>query len=484
MLYTIYFFIYLVDFKRVNLVYGLKFDANTFFDNSLLIQNGRIHYESLTDKTNIPQFGSCWKNAINDLQLGCKHLSEEIQNDLALKFTDCFLQMSGYEPLNCKEPINICPQKLSDRAFNAYTEFYTHTHSICFFLQSQTWQEEAEKTVNKLSLTSLLVSKQLKEADINQQKLLKNQNDSLLKQQNLFDKIKIMSNELTFSQGKIISIIDGLQNVTFEQNKLLFDLMKDLLSLKLWTVSEVSWFNSIIFYVVVVVINFIFTSVDRTRNARLWILIIFSINFMIERIITYSLIQYNSNKDISNLTIDLMYEWFWVLRRICVVLSLVVLLYSSIIYCDFKAMNHKLLLQIKHQNEKIIKLSNKDININPLHKSHWINESEYKNNKLNDRLDFSNELNNQTFQNFYKTEYFQDCTTINKNDNLKKFLSKNICNLFDLKNLDQTDHEKVQKQNNNSTLLKKCDPCNESYSLHDLNKSKYNLRSCKKKVVQ
>ncbi|EEB17048.1 mitochondrial ribosomal protein VAR1, putative [Pediculus humanus corporis] len=446
------FVIYFKNFKRVNLVYGLKFDANTFFDNSLLIQNGRIHYESLTDKTNIPQFGSCWKNAINDLQLGCKHLSEEIQNDLALKFTDCFLQMSGYEPLNCKEPINICPQKLSDRAFNAYTEFYTHTHSICFFLQSQTWQEEAEKTVNKLSLTSLLVSKQLKEADKNQQKLLKNQNDSLLQQQNLFDKIKIMSNELTFSQGKIISIIDGLQNVTFEQNKLLFDLMKDLLSLKLWTVSEVSWFNSIIFYVVVVVINFIFTSVDRTH--------------------------------ISNLTIDLMYEWFWVLRRICVVLSLVVLLYSSIIYCDFKAMNHKLLLQIKHQNEKIIKLSNKDININPLHKSHWINESEYKNNKLNDRLDFSNELNNQTFQNFYKTEYFQDCMTINKNDNLKKFLSKNICNLFDLKNLDQTDHEKVKKQNNNSTLLKKCDPCDESYSSHDLNKSKYNLRSCKKKVVQ
>ncbi len=34
-------------------------------------------------------------------------------------------------------------------AFNTYTEFFTHAHSICHYLQSERWQQRAENTIHR-----------------------------------------------------------------------------------------------------------------------------------------------------------------------------------------------------------------------------------------------------------------------------------------------------------------------------------------------
>lgn len=65
---------------------------------------------------------------------------------MALKLTNCFLDMSGHEEYHCESDRKqnlrkICISNMSDRAFNVYTEFYTHTQNICWFLRGQIWQE-------------------------------------------------------------------------------------------------------------------------------------------------------------------------------------------------------------------------------------------------------------------------------------------------------------------------------------------------------
>ncbi|KAK6635562.1 hypothetical protein RUM44_000814 [Polyplax serrata] len=235
--------------REIGLVIGTSFNAITYSATSTLAQEGKNYLDSLNDKTKISEHGRCWKNAIAELQVGCKFLSQETQKNLALKLTDCFLQMSGHEPLNCDVLKNKCPQKLSDRAFNTYTEFYTHTHSICYFLQSQVWQEEAEKTVNKLSSTSLRVSQQLLEAERNQETLLNHQKESIFLQHDLMKNSKGIASLLQSSQQNIDSAIRDFHSSTKEQKQLLIDLFESLSSFKSWAINETSWFSSTTFFI-------------------------------------------------------------------------------------------------------------------------------------------------------------------------------------------------------------------------------------------
>ena len=60
---------------------------------------------------------------------------------MALSFANCHLEKAGFETFQCSDEQNLteCLQKIKGDvvAFNAYTEFFTHTQDICFFLQSQ-----------------------------------------------------------------------------------------------------------------------------------------------------------------------------------------------------------------------------------------------------------------------------------------------------------------------------------------------------------
>jgi len=78
-------------------------------------------------------------------------LTEDVQQSLALQFANCFLEKAGQKTYPCNEVSDIrkCFDGISDRAFTAYTSFFTHTQSICYFLQAQVWQVKTEKVVYK-----------------------------------------------------------------------------------------------------------------------------------------------------------------------------------------------------------------------------------------------------------------------------------------------------------------------------------------------
>jgi len=80
-----------------------------------------------------------------------------------------------------------CTRRMSSEAFGAYTDFFTHTQSICFYLQASEWQATTEETINLLSDTSANVVNKLHSAEDIQHELLRKQNDSLRIQQHLLD---------------------------------------------------------------------------------------------------------------------------------------------------------------------------------------------------------------------------------------------------------------------------------------------------------
>ncbi|KAJ8926496.1 hypothetical protein NQ314_021098 [Rhamnusium bicolor] len=136
--FFIYIIVYVFAFEDLIYVYGQG--------NQEMIEHGRVQYQLLKEKGNLPRYGSCWKAAVEHLNEGCRYLSEDMQSDIALHITNCFLEMSGHETYNCeldKKPNlrAICINSMSDRAFNVYTEFYTHTQNICWFLRGQIWHE-------------------------------------------------------------------------------------------------------------------------------------------------------------------------------------------------------------------------------------------------------------------------------------------------------------------------------------------------------
>uniref|UniRef100_A0A182NX65 Uncharacterized protein n=1 Tax=Anopheles dirus TaxID=7168 RepID=A0A182NX65_9DIPT len=109
-------------------------------------------------------------------------LSDAVHVDVALRFTNCFMAMSGQqeETLECLAERTdalrrLCMSQMSDRAFAVYTEFFTQTQSMCYFLQSQIWHRETERTINRLSSFSRAAGAQLE--------LVNNMQDTLLQQQ-------------------------------------------------------------------------------------------------------------------------------------------------------------------------------------------------------------------------------------------------------------------------------------------------------------
>ncbi|KXJ10981.1 Protein brambleberry [Exaiptasia diaphana] len=143
--------------------------------------------KSLQDFQAKAQNSECWKEAIANLEVGCKKLTDIEQSYLAVDFTNCHLKKSGRRTYNCSRDKSIedCTGNMDDTAFNAYTTFFTHTTNICFYLQSQAWQQRTEDTVSKLSKTSEEVAGQLEHSLKNQLNVLKHQNQSLRNQKEI-----------------------------------------------------------------------------------------------------------------------------------------------------------------------------------------------------------------------------------------------------------------------------------------------------------
>ena len=82
---------------------------------------------------------------------------------MALAFANCFLAMSGQPTYPCRseEAIADCLKSVDSRAFASFSNFFTHTHNMCQFLQSQVWHETTQETIGTLSESSAKVARSI-----------------------------------------------------------------------------------------------------------------------------------------------------------------------------------------------------------------------------------------------------------------------------------------------------------------------------------
>lgn len=124
---------------------------------------------------------SCWKNAVSQLKTRCKSLSDIEQSRLAVAFANCHLQKSGRKTYFCDDTMTIkdCTVDMNSLAFQTYTEFFTHTGHICYFLQNLLWQQKAENVIFELSETSSETVKKLQTSLEHHKAIEKKQNEVL-----------------------------------------------------------------------------------------------------------------------------------------------------------------------------------------------------------------------------------------------------------------------------------------------------------------
>lgn len=109
---------------------------------------------------------------------------------------------------------------MSDRAFNAYAQFFTHTQSICFFLANQVWQERTEDTISRLTSSSEKVVNGLEQMEDLQHKSLQSQallNSDILDSRTVLEQFKRTLDEKSLIESQILSRFLEMKNFVLSE---------------------------------------------------------------------------------------------------------------------------------------------------------------------------------------------------------------------------------------------------------------------------
>ncbi len=232
---------------------------------------GKEKYEAIKrEASNMPRYSQCWTNALNALEIGCKTLSDDVQHRLALGFTNCFLAKTGRETYPCSrdEEVAECTRSMAPEAYNTYTEFFTHTQNICFFLEAQVWQEQTEYTVQSLADHSAIVARQMEDSSLLQTDILKRQNESIKNQEMLLKHGSDLKQTLVESSLDVHRMLQEFKDSTTEQRAMIFEVFDRLNSLQSVVMGEFTGFYSLVFYAISILISYLLTSTPRTSGAR------------------------------------------------------------------------------------------------------------------------------------------------------------------------------------------------------------------------
>lgn len=337
---------YLVLAKEPNLFLSQQFDVQ--------LSEGEKQYRVIQSNANLPHYGKCWTEAIRQIDATCTDLNEKTQAMLALQFTKCFMSMSGSErDLNsdldaCED--TECIGNMSERVFQAYTHFYTHTQNICFYLMHQVWHAETEKTIHLLKSHSQSVSKQLELAGRLQINLLTQQREGLKLQQKLVQHGMNLSDVLIDSQSSLSRLTEQFRNSTVEQGRQLGDLFQRLSQFHNWIVGEYTFVEQIMYYFVLLVVIMISTTAKRSENCRFFLFLLAVVNLFIESLFLKYL---GADYFIEDIKIVL-FDSLWLIRKVFAGIMVTVYITMTVMFVDSQKLTLNLLQEIHKQNAEIL----------------------------------------------------------------------------------------------------------------------------------
>lgn len=296
------------------------------------VEQGERQYKAVLAK--IPEYGACWSEAVARLERGCDELTEELQGRLALAFTSCFLEKMGQPPIRCpnSQPLSRCPalaQFLEKPLATSYTQFFTHTQVICAFLRSRKWQAEAARTITELGASSVRATAELRRAAETQAQLVR-------RQQQMFANTEHLRQELANAHSTLR-----------EHREMLDTSLLRLSYVQAFFVDQFATLHSLGYYAIAAVLAFLMTASKRTAGARPWLLLLFLINLLVERMIVKWASVDAIDRAAPLASDSPLGVHIGLSRRLVCLLALCVYLYQLYTFRDLASLNNQLLLDLQ-----------------------------------------------------------------------------------------------------------------------------------------
>ncbi|XP_040025974.2 uncharacterized protein LOC120814962 isoform X2 [Gasterosteus aculeatus] len=316
------------------------------------LERGRTALQRVRNLAAQSEYGGCWARALEHLDTRCRDMTSDIQSRMALSFAFCHLSSSGRVFPSCPagSEVSRCTAGMDAVAFNTYTEFFTHAHSICHFLQSDTWQSRAEDTMHRLTESSADVAEQLQSTRQMAEELIDAQTAALQVQKDILnngDELRVTLRDST--QGLRV-VFSELSTASRQQQVALSELFNRVSFLQSFLLMEAQSLSSCCYNAGALCTSFLVTSTQRSSRARLLLLTLVFVNFYLERRIYLSVI---SSDHAEHKHMELVGVYVSVLRRLMVCVAVCVLLYVCVTFRDPLQQSLQLLQQLRETQKSL-----------------------------------------------------------------------------------------------------------------------------------
>ncbi|XP_025025318.1 uncharacterized protein LOC103048400 isoform X1 [Python bivittatus] len=320
-----------------------------------LLSQGRSYLQWVQELARHPRYGPCWMGALGQLDGGCRELNEEQQSRIALAFAHCHLQRSGrrFPPCEVGSSIRDCTQHMDPVAFGVYTEFFTHVHTICYFLHNEAWQQQAQDTVHRLISSSEMVAQQLESTNQLAEETARAQNATLRSQEQILRDGEVLWRTLRDSSQGMHQAFQELQNSAIEQRVAFAEIFNRVAFLHRFVVGESNALYSVFFHLLSGVTILLLTSSQQTAGARLILLTLVGANIYLERVICNLLLD--NSKEGYDLT-ESISSWVGLSRRTFAGLCIAVLAYFIWTYKDPAKQSQEVLQSLQETRTEIQQL--------------------------------------------------------------------------------------------------------------------------------
>ncbi|XP_040927436.1 uncharacterized protein LOC114858616 [Betta splendens] len=315
-------------------------------------ERGRTHLRRVQRLAAQPKYGECWLRALKHLDTRCKELTSQSQSRIALSFTYCHLSSSGRDFPSCPDGSDItkCTGAMDAVAFNTYTEFFTHTYSICHFLHSEAWQSRAENTIHRLTESSAGVVEQLQSTRQMAEALIETQSIALQAQQEILNNGEELRVTLKDSTQGLRAVFSELSSVSREQQMALSELFSRVSFLQNFLLMEAHSLSSCCYNAAALFTSFFLTCSQRSSRARLVLLGLVCLNFYLERRI-YQFVVSSDHPEHQHM--ELLGVYVSLLRRLMVCVGLCVLLAVCVRYRDPVQQSLQVLQQLTETQRRL-----------------------------------------------------------------------------------------------------------------------------------
>ncbi|XP_057715657.1 uncharacterized protein LOC130931136 isoform X2 [Corythoichthys intestinalis] len=297
------------------------------------VQRGQVELRRIRSLATNSKYGECWARALEEVDTHCVDMTSESQGLLALKFTHCHLSSSGRNFPECPEGsvVSKCTVSMDNVAFNTYTEFFTHAHTICHFLQSEAWQNRAENIMHRLTESSAGVVEQLESTKQMAEELIEAQSVALQAQQEILDSGEELRVTLKDSTQGLRSMFSELSSVSKEQQVALSELFSRVSFLQNFLMMEAHSVTSCLYNAAALFASFLLTSTQRSSRARFSLMALVGLNFYLERKI-YQFVTNSAHPEHKHM--EMVSFYVTVLRRFLMAIAVFLLIWVCAHYTD------------------------------------------------------------------------------------------------------------------------------------------------------